>query len=97
MVLNAGKPRKNRINKWSLSMVQNVVGEKRTKRKRRICNFYIRKTTVLKIKTVVFGPDDRIRTCGPMLPKHVLYQTEPHPEMTPPLYCMWIKKATGKI
>ena len=25
------------------------------------------------------GPDDRIRTCGILLPKQALYQTEPHP------------------
>ena len=25
------------------------------------------------------GRGDRIRTCGPMLPKHVRYQTAPHP------------------
>ena len=27
----------------------------------------------------IFGPDDRIRTCGILLPKQALYQTEPHP------------------
>ncbi len=27
----------------------------------------------------VNGPDDRIRTCGILLPKQALYQTEPHP------------------
>ena len=27
------------------------------------------------------GPDDRIRTCGILLPKQALYQTEPHPVM----------------
>ena len=26
------------------------------------------------------GPDDRIRTCGILLPKQALYQTEPHPD-----------------
>ena len=27
----------------------------------------------------LFGPGDRIRTCGLMLPKHALYQAEPRP------------------
>ena len=26
------------------------------------------------------GPDDRIRTCGILLPKQALYQTEPRPD-----------------
>ena len=26
------------------------------------------------------GRDDRIRTCGILLPKQALYQTEPHPD-----------------
>ena len=30
---------------------------------------------------VLFGPDDRIRTCGILLPKQALYQTEPRPEI----------------
>ena len=29
----------------------------------------------------LYGPDDRIRTCGLMVPNHALYQTEPHPDM----------------
>ena len=28
----------------------------------------------------LFGPDDRIRTCGILLPKQALYQTEPRPD-----------------
>ena len=28
----------------------------------------------------LYGPDDRIRTCGILLPKQALYQTEPHPD-----------------
>ena len=31
--------------------------------------------------SLLFGPGDRIRTCGPVVPNHVLYQTEPHPDI----------------
>ncbi len=31
--------------------------------------------------TLLFGPDDRIRTCGILLPKQALYQTEPRPDI----------------
>ena len=41
-----------------------------------------------KPKLVVFGPGDRIRTCGPVVPNHVLYQTEPHPDILRLLFQM---------
>ena len=31
------------------------------------------------------GRGDRVRTCGPMLPKHVRYQTALHPDMAAPV------------
>ena len=40
------------------------------------------------------GPDDRIRTCGILLPKQALYQTEPHPDTSSVLYMKDGKKAT---
>ena len=42
------------------------------------------------------GPDDRIRTCGILLPKQALYQTEPHPDASPVLYMIAFEKATQK-
>ena len=44
------------------------------------------------IASFVYGPDDRIRTCGILLPKQALYQTEPHP-VTWLLYTLLTEKA----
>ena len=43
-------------------------------------DMYLERRTLLNVP----GPDDRIRTCGPMPPKHVLHQTEPHPDVGGP-------------
>ena len=34
-----------------------------------------------KLNKLLFYRDDRIRTCDPMLPKHMRYQTALHPEI----------------
>lgn len=56
-----------------------------------ICSPQNIRTTVVKFQrsqirlrsTSTHGRDDRIRTCDSLLPKQVLYQAEPHPEISP--------------
>jgi hypothetical protein len=43
---------------------------------RHVCQFSL--LNFLKIRKLVNGRSDKIRTCDLMLPKHALYQAEPH-------------------
>ena len=43
------------------------------------------------VLTFRFGRDDKIRTCGPLLPKQVRYQTAPHPDIIQNSLSKWSK------
>lgn len=74
------KPETNKKKQGCFRFTKIITSKSRNKnfKKLSLLNLTLRSVTI--IINQVENQDDRVRTCDPLCPKQVLYQTELHPE-----------------